>query len=106
MSIHGTSPTYIVIFSFTTDLAGVSYDEAALFHDDLGGALGVDPEPAGGQGDDCAHGFSGGVEGVHFLELGVRHLTPQLNKVVKDFFRMTKKKKKYPLLLGKTHKYK
>ena len=60
-------------------LAAVANDEAALLHDDLGGALGVDPEAAGVQGDDCAHGFPGRVEGVNLLEPSVRHLTPQLN---------------------------
>ena len=59
-------------------LAPLADDEAALLHDDLGGALGVDPVAAGLQGNDCAHGFSGRVESVHFFELCIWHLPTQL----------------------------
>ena len=60
------------------NLAPLAHEEAALLHDDLGGALGVDPVAAPLQWDDCAHGLSGRVEGVDLLEPGVRHLASQL----------------------------
>ena len=59
-------------------LAALAQQEAALLHNDLGGPLRVYPVAAGVQRYDCAHRLPGGVERVHFLEPGVRHLASQL----------------------------
>ena len=54
-------------------------EEAALLHDDLGGALGVHPEAARVKRHDGAHRLPRAVEGVDLPESGVWHLPPYLH---------------------------
>ncbi len=56
----------------------MSMTRSLLFHNDLGGSLGVDTEAAVGQPNDCRHGLSVRVEGVDLEEGLLRVLFPDL----------------------------
>ena len=60
------------------DVSVLAYEEAALLHDDLRGAFGVNSESSSVQGNNRAHRFSGRVESVDFSEPRVRHFFSEL----------------------------